>query len=309
MSPVLTRDLGDGPVAIATSGLVKRFGRNEALAGLELTVPEGAIYVLVGPNGAGKTTALRTLLGLIRPDSGTAEVLGHSAVEDGPWVRARTGYLADTQGFAYPRLNVREILAHHSAYFTAWDEDYAGHLIDALEVRVDARASTLSKGEARRVQLVMALAHRPPLLLLDEPTDGLDPLARDRVFSLLAEHVASTPTTILVSTHLIHELEGLGDCLGALIGGRLTAQLRRSELEQRLHRIRAEVGEGWEMPEDLAHAVVHGRSARGELNTVFWGEADSLAQRLGESGATVRQVGHLNLEEATRALLSRGISR
>ena len=270
-------------------------------------MPEGAVYILVGPNGAGKTTALRALLDLTRPDAGDAAVFGLAAAADGPAVRAGIGYVPEAHDFAYPRLTTGRLLAHHARYFPGWDEAYAADLVRRLDVAPEARVRDLSKGQARRVQLVLALAHRPPLLLLDEPTDGLDPLARDQVFALLADHLAATPTTILISTHLVHEVEGLGDHLGVLRNGRLVAQLERDLLARRLHRVRAEVPPGWGgAPEVEAAVIGRRRDAPGgrEVLWTVWGDAAQIAERLRASGAVVRALDPLNLEAAALALLA-----
>ncbi len=111
-------------------------------------------------------------------------------------------------------MTCRGLLKHVAAYYPTWDHPYADRLSLAFGLRLDRNVATLSKGESRRLQLVLALAHRPPVLLLDEPTDGLDPVVRSRTLSLLAEHLADTPTTILISTHHIHELESLADHVG-----------------------------------------------------------------------------------------------
>ncbi len=299
----LVKPLTHRPLAVATAGLVKRFGRQTALAGLDLTVPEGAVYVLVGPNGAGKTTTLRVLLDLVRADRGRTEVFGRSTVTDGPAVRAGIGYVPEAHDFGYRDLEVARLLAHHARYFAAWDEAYAAELVRRLDVPLEARFGALSKGQARRVQLVQALAHRPPLLLLDEPTDGLDPLARDQALGLLVDHLAATPTTILLSTHLVHEVEGLGDCLGVIRHGRLVAQLERAEMERKLHRVRAEVPDGWRAGAELADLLLHRQEGGRELDWTVWGEAEEVRQRLQAAGATVRQMSNLNLEDATRVLL------
>ncbi len=298
-------EIFDGrPRAARTRGLSKRFGATTALAGLELAVPEGAVYVLVGPNGAGKTTTLRTLLDLTAPDEGHAEVFGLPGAARGAEVRARIGYVPESQEFHYGDLSVAALLGHHAAYFPAWDPGYADRLCGALEIDARQRFGKLSKGQARRVQLVLALAHRPPLLLMDEPTDGLDPLAQDRFLELLAEHLAETPTTVLVSTHRVHEVEGIGDCLGVLRDGRLVAQLDRQRLERRLQRAGFEVPEGWREPATLAERVLRRRDRGRERSWVVWGEPDRLATELAAAGATLRQLEPLNLEESTRALLA-----
>ena len=291
------------PVAVRTRGLRKRFGTQTALDGLEMTVPEGAVYVLVGPNGAGKTTTLRALLDLTVTDAGSAEVFGLPCVERGAEVRARVGFVPDSQQFPYGSLSVDDLLAHHAVYYPAWDDGYAGELREKMAVDGRQRYGGLSKGESRRVQLVMALAHRPPLLLMDEPTDGLDPLAQDRFQALLADHLADTPTTVVISTHRVHEVEGLGDCLGVLRDGRLVAQLERQRLE-RLVRVRAEVPEGWSAGGELRVPVIR-RGGRGrEIAWTVWGGGEEATAAFAATGATVRQVERLTLEEATRALLA-----
>ncbi len=304
MRAELLQTFEDRPTVVRTHGLCKRFGPRTALRDLELAVPEGAVYVLVGPNGAGKTTTLRALLDLTLADSGRAEVFGRSCADEGPAVRASVGYVPDAQEFHYGDLAVGALLRHHAAYFPSWDAAYAESLCQALEIDPRPRYGKLSRGQARRVQLVLALAHRPPLLLMDEPTDGLDPLAQDRFMGLLAEHLASTPTTVLLSTHRVHEAEGIGDCLGVLREGRLLAQLDRRLLEERLLRARFETTEAW--PErDAPPVTVIGRRDRGrERAWVVWGEAAAVRAALEAGGATVRQLEPLNLEEATRALLA-----
>jgi len=293
----------DRPAAVRARGLRKRFGEQTALAGLEMTVPKGAVYVLVGPNGAGKTTTLRALLDLTVMDGGTAEVFDLPCVERGAQARAQIGYVPDSQEFPYVELTVDALLAHHAAYYPGWDESYAAELGRKMAIDGGKRYGGLSKGEARRVQLVQALAHRPSLLLMDEPTDGLDPLAQDRFQALLADHLADTPTTVLISTHRVHEVEGLGDCLGVLRDGRLVAQVERDLLERRLVRVRAEVPEQW-AASALSVPVVR-RGGRGrEIAWTVWSETEEAAAAFTAAGATVRQVERLNLEEATRALLA-----
>ena len=294
----------DRPSAARARGLRKKFGEQTALDGLEMTVPEGSVYVLVGPNGAGKTTTLRALLDLTVTDAGRAEVFGMPCVERGAEVRACIGYVPDSQEFPYGELTVDALLAHHATYYPSWDDGYAAELKRKMAIDGGQHYGRLSKGEARRVQLVQALAHRPPLLLMDEPTDGLDPLAQDRFQSLLADHLADSPTTVLLSTHRVHEVEGLGDCLGVLREGRLVAQLERAELERRLLRVRAEVPEGWTGAPALEGTVVR-RGGRGrEIAWTVWDADEAIRATLEDAGATVRQIERLNLEEATRALLA-----
>ncbi|HEX8907371.1 MAG TPA: ABC transporter ATP-binding protein [Longimicrobiaceae bacterium] len=290
--------------AVATHGLTKRFGRDFSLLGVDLQVPQGAVYVLVGPNGAGKTTTMRLLLGLLTPDSGAAEVLGLDPRTHGPLVRAQAGYVPERGEWGYGYMSVGRLLEHHAAYFPAWDWEYATRLANAFEIPLQKRMGRLSKGLARRVHLLAALAHRPPLLLLDEPTDGLDPVMRDETLGMLAEHVADTGCTVLISTHLVHEVDRLADHLGVMRDGRLAAQLPRETLHRMLRRYRADVPAGWSGAPGL-HGVVKRGGVGREIQWSVWGEEREVARQLAESGATLRDAAPLTLEDAAVALLSR----
>ncbi|HEX8359901.1 MAG TPA: ABC transporter ATP-binding protein [Longimicrobium sp.] len=289
--------------AVATHGLVKRYGGETALDGVELRVPEGAVYVLVGANGAGKSTTLRVLMNLERPDAGTAEVFGMDTARDGARVRAQVGYVPERQDHRYGWMTAARLLRHVAAYYPSWDAAYADHLCTAFGLRLDRRVGAASKGEARRLQLVLALAHRPPLLLLDEPTDGLDPVVRRRTLTLLAEHLADSPATIIVSTHQIYEMESLADHVGVLSQGRLVAQMPRDQLQRTVRRYRAAVPEGWEAPPGLQVAGMRRSSAGREVQCTLVGEEREVAERLALAGAEVREVTPLGLEDAALAFL------
>ena len=306
MSAKLPTDLGaTGPLAVETRALVKRFGRDTALAGVDLTVPEGSVYVLVGPNGAGKSTTLKVLLDLVVADAGTAEVLGSDSHADGPRVRAMIGYVPERQDAAYGWLRVGQLMRYHAGYYASWDAAYASELSKQFEVRAEMRFDRLSKGQQRRVQLLLALAQRPRLLVMDEPTDGLDPAMREQILSTLAGHMARFPTTILVSTHLVHETERLGDHLGVMTNGRIEVQSTRETLRRRLRRYRIQVPDGWRGAPALDDVVIRRNGSRREVAWTIWGEEAEVSARLQGSGAVIRQVDPLTLEEAALALLTR----
>jgi ABC-2 type transport system ATP-binding protein len=293
------------PLVIDTSSIGKRFGKTAALAGLELAVPEGAVYLLVGPNGAGKTSAIRLLLGQLRADSGRATVFGLDPKSEGATIRASVGYVPENGIPIYGWMSVRGLLRYHASYFANWDDEYAGRLIEALEVRVRVRFGKLSKGEKRRVQLVMALAHRPRLLLLDEPTDGLDPVIRDRFFGLLADHLAATPTSVLISSHLVYESEMFADHLGVLKAGRLTAQLDRETIKQNLRRYVSELPRDESVIADIAGSVIARRDTGNETDWVVWGKESAVNEVLWRAGAKTRDIKGLTLEEVARVLMDR----
>jgi ABC-2 type transport system ATP-binding protein len=292
-----------GDAAVATRALSKRYGRDTALDDVNVRVPDGAVYVLAGANGAGKSTTLKVLMNLERADAGTAEILGLDTVRRGPEARAQVGYVPERADSMYRWIAPAALLQHAAAYYPAWDHDYAARLCITFDFKPKRKIAALSKGEARRLQLVLALAHRPPVLLLDEPTDGLDPVVRRRFLSLLAEHMAETPTTVVIATHQIHEFESLADYIAVLRSGRLLAQLSRDDLRRIVGRYLVEIPAGWQAPEDLQAAGARG-GGRGEAHWTLVGDRRELIDRLTICGALVRDVQPLPFEAATLALLA-----
>lgn len=305
--PALPTRLDGAALAVETRSVFKHYAPyTVALAGLDLQVPDGAVYVLVGPNGAGKSTAMRVLLDLVRADRGTAAVMGIDTAAQPALARAQIGYVPEVVDTAYGWLTVAGLLKHHAAFYHAWDWGYADALCRRLGLRAGERFRALSKGGARAVALVTALAHRPPVLLLDEPTDGLDPLAREELASILVEHITHSPTTVLWSTHHVHEADRLADHVGVLRGGRLLLQAPVDEVRSGIRRYRAEVPDGWAGAPGLnGDVLVRAQSGR-EITWTVWGEERSVAERLSASGATVREAGRLSLEDAALALLRAG---
>ena len=304
MNSLLPTSIETEQPAVIASGLAKRFGNTVALTGLDMKVPEGAFYLLVGPNGAGKTTAIKILLDLLRPDEGHAQVFGLDCRREGPRVRATIGYVPEDPIRGFGWMSVERLFRHHAVYYPDWDARYAADLVEALEVDVKALYGRLSKGQGRRVQLVLALAHRPRLLLMDEPMDGMDPVVRDRVAGLLAEHMAESRTTVLASTHHIQELERLADHLGILRNGHLLTQTTRKMLDENLVCYRLEVSAGWEGVPELEEAILTRNGSEQEQVWTVWGEPAEVQKALGDAGAIVREATVPPLEQAAVALLS-----
>jgi ABC-2 type transport system ATP-binding protein len=298
-----------GANAVATHGLSKRHREKTALDRVDLRVPAEAVYVLAGGNGAGKSTTLKLLMNLERPDAGTAEVFGLDTARRGPEVRAQIGYVPERYDHSYGWMTCGRLLQHAATYYPSWDHAYAGSLSRTLDVQLQRKVSTLSKGESRRLQLVLALAHRPPLLLLDEPMDGLDPVARNTTLALLAEHLADTPATVVMATHHLEEVETLADHVGVLRDGRLVAQLSRDELRRTVRRYRIEVPERWEAPAELRYANLRRSSAGRDVQCTVIGEESVVTELLGGSGARVQDVTPLGLSEGAVALLSEEAAR
>jgi len=304
MANPLPTSLPDGEMTVLTRGLRKHYGAVTALNDLALQVPTGAVYLLVGPNGAGKSTTIKVLLDLVRADAGTASVFGLDALTDGPTVRANIGYVPEHHDWGYAWMRVGQLLAHHARYFPSWDSEYASRLARAFDVREDRKVGGLSKGQSRRVHLIMALAHRPPLLLLDEPTDGLDPIMRDETLGILADHLAEVAPTVLISTHHVAEVETMADYVGAMRDGALVAQLSVDGLRRSLHRYRAEVPDGWRGAPALNGTVLRRTEGPREVQWTVWGDESSVTEQFTRAGATVSDIATLSLDEATLALIN-----
>ena len=304
MTTALPTRLRDGDLAVDTRGLTKRFGDQIALNDVSLQVPTGAVYLLVGPNGAGKSTTLKVLLDLVRAEQGMAEVFGLDCRARAPEVRANIGYVPERPDWGYGWMRVGRLLEHHSLYYPTWDAAYAAKLAEKFELRMDRKMGVLSKGQARRVHLTMALAHRPPLLLLDEPTDGLDPLMRDETLGVIADHLAESETTVVLSTHHVEEVERLADHIGVLRSGELRAQMSRADLDAGLRRYRVEVPEQWPGVASLNGSVLRRVTTTREVQWTVWGHESEIVQKLTGAGGTVREVVSLTLLDATLALLN-----
>lgn len=163
--------------AIKTQGMWYRAGPDFELHDVSMSVPTGSVYGFLGPNGAGKTTTIRLLLGLHRADRGDISLLDRDVPKDMPDILQRTAYVPETPHL-YPSLTVAEAVRYHGAFYKAWDESWTDELFDRFSLPPNQRISKLSKGESGKLLMLLALAQRPELLVLDEPTEGLDPIVR-----------------------------------------------------------------------------------------------------------------------------------
>lgn len=300
--PKLISVAPDRAPTVSMEQLTMRYGKRLALDGVDLTIPQGAVYLLAGANGAGKTTLIGALLNARRPDSGHVRVFGLDPRLQGPLCRANIGHVPETPSPGYRWMQVGSLLTAHAAHHRHWDPDYARQLSRLLNIDHDRRVGQLSKGQARRVQLVLALAHRPALVLLDEPTDGLDPVVRDEVLGLLAEHLADTGCTMLVSTHLVAEFDRLADHVGVLTNGRMITQLSRDALSERLRLYTAVGPEGWAGPEDMSGALKRTQLGR-QIQWFVWGDEAEVRNRLEHAGGEIREVSRVSLTDAVVTIM------
>ncbi|MEU2348179.1 ABC transporter ATP-binding protein [Modestobacter sp. NPDC049651] len=223
-----------GEPAVRVRGLVKRYGGRAVLDGLDLEVRRGECFALLGPNGAGKTTTIEVLEGVRGRDAGEVEVLGQDPATAGRAWRARLGVVSQTEGAA-PALTVREALDHFAAYHAS--PRPTGDLLAAvgLQQQAGTRIGRLSGGQRRRLAVALGVQGRPELVFLDEPTTGMDPVAR-RQFWQLVRDLRAGGTTVLLTTHYLDEAAELADRVGVVTGGRLAEVAPPDELGAALRR-------------------------------------------------------------------------
>ncbi len=218
--------------AIEVDHLSCTFGRGEALDDIVLTVPRGCLFGLVGLNGSGKTTLIRHIIGGLRPQVGTVRTLGEDPTAAPERLMQRVGYLAEED--ALPRwMTVGELVDFLRALYTHWDDTLCGELIDAFGLDRGQKLADLSKGGRARAGLLAAIAHRPELLILDEPSYGLDPIARQDILEAVVRAAADEGRTVLFSSHLLDEVARVCDRVGVIHHGRLLETVAVDELGNR----------------------------------------------------------------------------
>ena len=238
--------------------VTKTFGDFTALNNLSLTVPQGAVYGLVGPNGAGKSTAIRHLTGVYRPDSGSVLMEGQQIYEN-PGIKSAIGYIPDDI-FYYPSATLEDMRRFYKGIYPQFDDDLFDRLYDVFRLPKKGQIRRFSKGMQKQAAFHLALCTRPRVLILDEPVDGLDPVMRRQVMSLILSDVAEYGTTVLISSHNLRELEDVCDHVGIMDHGEMLMEKSLADMQGNTVKLQM-VGT---IPETLP--VLHA-SASGRLNT------------------------------------------
>jgi ABC-2 type transport system ATP-binding protein len=224
------------PTLVAIEGLSRRFGDKVALDDVSLTVPAGSVFGLVGENGAGKTTLIKHVLGLLRAEAGSVRVFGHDPAADPVSVLAQVGYLsedADLPGW----MRVEELLRYVQAFYPQWDIAYAERLRREFVLNPRAKVKDLSKGQRARAGLLVALAYRPRLLVLDEPSSGLDPIVRRDILGAIIRTIADEGRTVLFSSHLLDEVERVSDHVAMIKGGKIVLDGELDDIRESHRRV------------------------------------------------------------------------
>jgi ABC-2 type transport system ATP-binding protein len=292
----------DTPV-LRIRGLIRRFGRTEAVHGLNLEVAAGCCYGFFGRNGAGKTTTIKCLLNLLRPTEGEIAVFGLDPARHEVGVKSRLAYVPD-QVALYPWMTVRETLDYLASFRAHWNGDIERGLVERFQLDPGLRASHLSKGQRTQLALVAAICPEPELLVLDEPTSGLDPIVRrEFIRTVIGAYQEGDPgrRTVFVSTHLISEFEGLIDAFTIIDRGRDVVTLEADAARDRYRRVHARFPH--ELPESaFAGLRVLRRDGR-ELEVAVNGDAARVIERLRSLAPEAIETEPLSLEEIFVAAL------
>jgi ABC-2 type transport system ATP-binding protein len=214
---------------IAVSGLSRHFGSKAALNDVSVFVPRGSVLGLVGENGAGKTTLIKHLLGALKAQAGSVRVFGLDPVLDPVGVLGRVGYLSERRELP-GWMRVHEFMRYTQAFYPGWDEQYAEQLLEQFQLDPAQRIRTLSQGQQAKISLLTSLAYRPELLILDEPSSGLDPVVRRDILEAIIRIVAEEGRTVLFSSHLLDEVERVADHVVMLQHGRVVLNGRTEEV-------------------------------------------------------------------------------
>jgi ABC-2 type transport system ATP-binding protein len=282
---------------IEIKGLERRFGKAEAVNGLDLTVHAERCYGFFGRNGAGKTTTIKCLLNLIRPHAGTVRVFGLDPRKNEVEVKSRLAYVPDAVAF-YPWMTVREVLNYFASFRRHWNPKTERELLERFGLDPAKKAVSLSKGQKTQLALVASICPEPELLILDEPTSGLDPIVRREFIQTVIGAYQSggdTPRTIFVSTHLISEFEGLIDEFTIIEQGRELLTMAADEARERFRKIQARFP-AEPPPLDLSGALQVRKAGR-EFEILANGGADRLMELLRANSAEIVRSESLSLEE------------
>jgi ABC-2 type transport system ATP-binding protein len=224
------------PNAVEITGLSRKFGSKLALNQVSLQVRRGRVFGLVGANGAGKTTLIKHLLGRLKAESGLVRVFGFDPVADPVAVLSRMGYLSENRDLP-AWMRVDELLRYTEAFYPKWDMAYAGELRRQFGLDPRAKIKTLSRGENAKAGLLIALAYRPELLLLDEPSSGLDPVVRRDILEAIIRTVADEGRTVFFSSHLLEEVERVADDVAMMFNGKVVLAGALDDVKENHHRL------------------------------------------------------------------------
>jgi ABC-2 type transport system ATP-binding protein len=284
------------PDVIVTHRLAKYYGAQCALDGLNLRIAQGTVYGLLGRNGAGKTTAIKMLLGMAHPSFGRAEVLGEDAAHLRPETRARIAYLAEGHPL-YRWMTVGQAARFTAAFYERWNQPLLEQILDHFELSPRRRIGRLSRGQQAQVALALSVATDPELLILDDPTLGLDTVVRRDFLESLIQIIQRRGRTILFSSHILGDVERVAERIGILVDGVLRVDCPTDHFKESLRKVVLEFA-GEPPPPPAVPRLVSSRQVGRKLELVVVGYDGEHEQKLNSLGARQIEVVEMNLEDA-----------
>lgn len=278
---------------IEVRNVMKEFDGFRALDNMSMTVQTGSVYGLVGPNGAGKSTIIRHLTGIYRQDAGEITIDGAPVFEN-PEVKSRIAYIPDDI-FYYANASIREMMDFYRSIYPHFDAERFKKLADVFGLDPKRQMRRLSKGMQKQAAFWIAVSLRPEILILDEPVDGLDPVMRRRIWSIIMADVAENGTTVLVSSHNLRELEDVCDSVGIMNKGKIMIERSLNELQENIVKIQLALPDGESLPEGLD--ILH-KSSTGRLQSlIMHGTQEELTEKLQSAHPLFIDAVPLTLEE------------
>lgn len=296
-------------LAISTAGLTRRFGRVLAVDGIELNVPTGSIYGFLGRNGAGKTTTIQMLMGMLDPTAGQMRVMGFDPLREDVAMKRVVSYVPERVQM-YDWMTVREIVGFGANIHPHWQPSTAEGLIERFELPLDRKVGTLSRGMQGKLALALAMASHPKLLILDDPTMGLDAVVRREFVESIVGVLQETGVTVFFSSHIIDDVERVADWIAILHEGKLLLQEPLEELKSRVRRVIATFdGEAPEPGEDLPGGVLSVERNGRQLALVCERWSEQSRQAIDALGPTSVETEGLSLEDIFVAFVRGGHCR
>jgi ABC-2 type transport system ATP-binding protein len=291
------------PTVIDIQGVTRRFGPRVALDNVSLCVPRGVVFGLIGVNGSGKTTLLRHVLGLLRAETGSVRVFERDPVADPVGVLSRIGYLSEENDLP-PWMTVAELIRYTRAFYPGWRDEDAEQMRRQFGLDLNARIDTLSKGQKARVGLLVALAYRPELLVLDEPSSGLDPLVRRDILGAIIRTAADEGRTVLFSSHLLDEMESVVDRVAMIDKGRIVLSAAMDELLASHRQLTLRFAEERSQPPQL-RAALRWQGAGHEWTAVCHGTTEEVQSAVSALGGRIVEEHGVGLDEIFVARMER----
>ena len=280
---------------IRATNITKKFGPLTALDGLDLHAKEGSVYGLIGPNGAGKTTLIKILAGIYRPDGGKVELCGGSPWEN-PKVKGQCCYISDDPYF-FGSYSLLDTAGLYSSVYPGWSQERFDKLREVFNIDPKRRPSRFSRGMKKQAAFWLALSAMPGVLLLDEPIDGLDPVMRRGVWSLIMQDVAERGLTVLVSSHNLRELEDVCDHVGAMNGGKIFLEKSLDDAKGDIHKLQLAFNGGLPAGLEERLTILH-RDSLGSVHTlIVKGSAEEISTAAREYSPLICEILPLSLEE------------